>query len=34
MEGRERFYAEYSLQVCECTKVRSFTVAGGRVSTP
>jgi heme-degrading monooxygenase HmoA len=33
MEGRERFYAEYSLQVCECTKVRSFTMAGGRVST-
>jgi heme-degrading monooxygenase HmoA len=32
--GRDRFYAEYSVQVCECTKVRSFTVAGGRVSTP
>ncbi len=31
--GRDRFYAEYSLQVCECARVRSFTVAGGRVST-
>jgi heme-degrading monooxygenase HmoA len=32
--GRDRFYAEYNLQVCECTEVRSFTVAGGRVTTP
>ncbi|MGH9111958.1 MAG: antibiotic biosynthesis monooxygenase family protein, partial [Acidimicrobiales bacterium] len=32
--GRDRYYAEYSLQVCECTKVRSFTVAGGLVATP
>jgi len=23
--GRDRFYAEYSIQVCECTKVRTFT---------
>jgi heme-degrading monooxygenase HmoA len=23
--GRDRFYAEYSIQVCDCTKVRSFT---------
>jgi heme-degrading monooxygenase HmoA len=33
--GRDRFYAEYSIQVCQCTKVRTFTtgrdapVAGG-----
>jgi heme-degrading monooxygenase HmoA len=32
--GRDRFYAEYRVQVCDCTKVRSFTVAGGRASTP
>jgi heme-degrading monooxygenase HmoA len=23
--GRDRFYAEYSIQVCECTRVRTFT---------
>jgi heme-degrading monooxygenase HmoA len=23
--GRDRFYAEYSIQVCDCTRVRSFT---------
>jgi len=33
--GRNRFYAEYSIQVCDCTRVRTFTsgheapVAGG-----
>ena len=33
--GRDRFYAEYSIQVCDCTRVRTFTsgraapVAGG-----
>jgi heme-degrading monooxygenase HmoA len=33
--GRDRFYAEYSIQVCQCTRVRTFTtgrdapVAGG-----
>jgi heme-degrading monooxygenase HmoA len=24
-EGRDRFYGEYSIQVCECTRVRTFT---------
>ena len=23
--GRERFYAEYSIQVCDCTRVHTFT---------
>jgi heme-degrading monooxygenase HmoA len=23
--GRERLYAEYSVQVCDCTRVRTFT---------
>ena len=23
--GRDRFYAEYSIQVCDCTRVRTFT---------
>jgi heme-degrading monooxygenase HmoA len=23
--GRDRFYAEYSIQVCECRRVRTFT---------
>ena len=25
--GRDRFYAEYSIQVCECTGVRTFAAA-------
>jgi heme-degrading monooxygenase HmoA len=25
--GRDRFYAEYSIQVCDCTRVRTFTTA-------
>lgn len=25
--GRDRFYAEYSIQVCDCTKVRRFTAS-------
>jgi heme-degrading monooxygenase HmoA len=27
--GRDRFYAEYSIQVCECTRVRTFTSTSG-----
>src|SRR5262245_9243083 len=27
--GRDRFYAEYSVQVCECTRVRTFTTRRG-----
>ncbi|MGH9229410.1 MAG: antibiotic biosynthesis monooxygenase family protein [Acidimicrobiales bacterium] len=26
-DGRDRFYAEYSIQVCDCTRVRTFTAA-------
>ncbi|HKA85371.1 MAG TPA: antibiotic biosynthesis monooxygenase [Acidimicrobiales bacterium] len=29
--GRDRFYAEYSIQVCECTRVRTFAAAGAAV---
>jgi heme-degrading monooxygenase HmoA len=25
--GRDRFYVEYSIQVCECTRVRTFAAA-------
>lgn len=25
--GRDRFYAEFSIQVCECTRVRTFSAA-------
>jgi hypothetical protein len=27
--GRDHFYAEYSIQVCECTGVRTFAAALG-----
>jgi heme-degrading monooxygenase HmoA len=27
--GRDRFYAEYSIQVCDCTRVRTFTAGRG-----
>jgi heme-degrading monooxygenase HmoA len=26
-DGRDRFYAEYSIQVCECTRVSTFAAA-------
>jgi heme-degrading monooxygenase HmoA len=26
--GRDRFYAEYSIQVCDCTRVLTFTSRG------
>lgn len=25
--GRDRFYAQYSIQVCDCTAVRAFSLA-------
>jgi heme-degrading monooxygenase HmoA len=30
--GRDRFYAEYSIQVCQCTGVRTFAAAAAPVA--
>ncbi|HYZ98700.1 MAG TPA: antibiotic biosynthesis monooxygenase [Acidimicrobiales bacterium] len=33
-DGRDRFYAEFSIQVCDCTRVQSFAAPAERPSRP